>query len=444
MTQSSGVGEPDIHGQRFTLPAELEDGRIPHFFGSLTVLFSCLFFAALVWASFAEIRELAISQGEIAPYGQVQKIEHLEGGQIETIYFREGDQVEAGDILVQLSPIAAAADLKQLHARAANLRLRKEALSALIEGRAPYVGELAKSFPELAADQMQIYTSRRLQAEEERHTLEATVLQRKGAYQSVIAEAQSLKNQLVISEEQLAIQTKLLKAGLVARTDYLEYEAVFENFKSQTLSVKGRINSAREHLSIAQHTLEGNAAQSQNQFGEERGRVSIELAELDQQISKFSDRVDRLAVRSPVHGTVQEIVQNTPGEVIRPGDLVATIVPLDSRVVAEVRVRPQDIGHIRTDDEVEVKLSTFDPNVFGVIKGRVGVISASTFKNSNDEPYYKAIIHLDQTYVGEGIKRRTIQPGMIVQADIITGSKSLIQYILKPVYRSLDIGFSER
>lgn len=444
MTQFDGVGGPDIHGQRFTLPAELEDGRIPHFFGSLTILFSGLFLAALVWASFAEIRELAVSQGEIAPYGQVQKIEHLEGGQIQTIFYHEGERVEQGDVLVQLSPIAAAADLKQLHARAANLRLRKEALSALIEGREPNVSAMAEAFPELAADQMQIYTSKRLQAVEEQGAREATVLQRKNAYEAVIVDAQSLKNQLVISEEQLAIQAELLKSGLVARATYLDYEATYENFRSQTLAAKGRIDVAREQLSVARHTLEGNAAQSMNQFGEERGEVNIELAELEQQIGKFADRVDRLAIRSPVRGTVQEIVQKTPGEVIRPGDLVATIVPLDSRVVAEVRVNPQDIGHIRKDDEVEVKLSTFDPNVFGVIKGRVGVISASTFKNENNEPYYKAIIHLDQSYVGEGIKRRAIQPGMIVQADIITGSKSLIQYILKPVYRSLDIGFSER
>lgn len=444
MWQPSWSSEPDIRGQRFTLPAELEDGRIPHMFGKLTNLFCALFLAALVWASFAEMRELAIGHGEIAPTGHVQTIQHLEGGQVEKIDVREGQQVEAGQILVQLSPVAASSDLNQLHVRAASLRVQKEALNALLQGREPDFMAAEKDYPGLASEQMQVYTSKRDQIAQEQRALEARVLQRQAEYDAAQLEAESLKIQIEINEEQLAIRAKLLKDGYTSRRAYLQTKSALEDVKARHYSTVGRREAAKEQLSEAKSALEGGKAESLKLLSEERSKVSAELGELEQQVGKHRDRVDRLVVRSPINGIVQELAQKTPGEVVKPGDLVAKVVPLDATVVAEVRVDPKDIGHVNEGDPVEIKISTFDPNVFGIVMGKVGVISASTFKNEDGEPYYKAVVTLDQRYVGEGSRRKVIQPGMVVEADIITGSKSIIKYLLKPVYRSLDVGFSER
>lgn len=444
MWQPSWSSEPDIRGQRFTLPAELEDGRIPHMFGKLTNLFCMLFAAALVWASFAEMRELAIGHGEIIPSGHVQTIQHLEGGQVESIDVREGQLVEAGTVLMRLSLVSAVSDLNQLHIRAASLRLQKEALNALIEGRAPDFMAAEKDFPDLAAEQMQVYTSKRDQISSEFSALKARVLQRQAEFKAAKLEAGSLSRQIEINKEQLAIRSELLKSGYTSRRAYLQAKVSVEDSRARYFSISGRRESAREQLNEAKSALDGGKAESLKLLNEERARFSAELAELEQQIGKHEDRVDRLAVKSPIRGIVQELAQKTPGEVVRPGDLVARVVPLDSSIVAEVRVDPKDIGHVKVGDQVEVKLSTFDPNVFGTITGKIKVISASTFKNEDGEPYYKVVVTLDQRYVGKGDRRRLIQPGMVVEADIITGSKSLVKYLLKPVYRSLDIGFSER
>ncbi len=444
MWQPGWSSEPDIRGQRFTLPAELEDGRIPHMFGKLANLFSMLFVAALVWASFAEMRELAIGHGEIAPSGHVQTIQHLEGGQVESINVREGQQVEAGQILVHLSPVAAASDLNQLHVRAASLRLQKEALTALIEKRKPELMTAENNYPDLASEQMQVYTAKRDQYSQDRRALEARVSQRKAEYEAAKLETGSLKTQIEINEEQLAIRAKLLKSGYTSRRAFLQTKASLEEVKARYFSIVGRRDAAKESLNEAKSALIGGTAEALKLLNEERTKVSAELAELTEQVGKHEDRVDRLVVKSPIDGIVHELAQKTPGEVVKPGDLVAKIVPLNSSVVAEVRIDPKDVGHVKTGDRVEIKLSTFDPNVFGVVMGKVDVISASTFKNEEGEPYFKAIVALDQRSVGEGNRRRLIQPGMVVEADIITGSKSLVKYLLKPVYRSLDIGFSER
>jgi HlyD family secretion protein/adhesin transport system membrane fusion protein len=179
-------------------------------------------------------------------------------------------------------------------------------------------------------------------------------------------------------------------------------------------------------------------------LSEERSKIAGELAELKEQISKQKDRVDRLVVRAPRHGIVQELAQRAPGEVVKPGDVVASIVPLDRSIVAEVRVQPDDIGHIKEGDPAEIKLSTFDSAVFGVVKGSVSHLSATTFETAKGELFYKAIITMDQDHVGHKGAERPILPGMVVEADIITGAKSLVRYLLKPVYRSLDAGFTER
>ncbi len=444
MWQPSWSSEPDIRGQRFTLPAELEDGRIPHMFGKLTNLFCMLFVAALVWASFAEMRELAIGQGEIMPSGYVQTIQHLEGGQVASIEVREGQQVEAGTVLMHLSLVSAASDLNQLQIRAANLRLQKEALSALIDEREPALLETGKDYPGLAAEQLQVYTSKRNQISSELRAAKARVLQRQAEFEAAKLEAESLSRQIEINKEQLAIRANLLKSGYTSRRAYLEAKGSLEDARARHFSISGRRESAREQLNEAKSVLEGSKAESLKQLNEERSKYSMELAELEQQISKYEDRVDRLAVKSPIRGIVQELAQKTPGEVVRPGDLVAKVVPLDSSVVAEVRIDPKDIGHVKVGDKVEVKLSTFDPNVFGTITGKIDVVSASTFKNEDGKPYYKVVVALDQRFVGKGNRRRLIQPGMVAEANIITGSKSLVRYLLKPVYRSLDIGFSER
>lgn len=444
MWQPSWSSEPELRGQRFTLPAELEDGRIPHMFGKLANLFSLLFIAALVWASFAEMRELALGHGEIAPSGHVQIIQHLEGGQVDRISVREGQRVEAGTILMQLSPIAAESDLNQLQVRAAHLRLQRETINALIDGREPELMVAESNYPDLAAQQMQVYQSKRDQWNQEKSGLEARVSQRQAEYKAASLEAQSLLSQIEIHTEQLKIREKLLKDGYTSRRAYLQSKASLEETKARHFSIVGRKEAAKEQLREARSALEGGKAEWLKTLTEERTKVSAELAELEQQLGKHTDRVDRLVVKSPIVGIVQELAQKTPGEVVKPGELVAKVVPLDATVVAEVRVDPKDVGHIKKGDPVEVKLTTFDPSVFGILMGKVDVVSASTFKTEDGEPFYKVVIALDDTHVGQGTRRRLIQPGMVVEANIVTGSKSVIKYLLKPVYRSLDIGFSER
>ena len=443
---SSGVTDADrgVSGQRLTMPVELEDGRIPNIFAHLTQFFCGLIIAAILWASFAQMRELAIAEGEIVPQESVQKIQHLEGGQVEKVLVKEGQIVEAGRELLQLRPTATESDLGQIRVRRAGLQLQHEALSAIIDMRTPDFGKSGVDYPELMAQQRQVYVSRRSHLTSQRAALVAKVAQREAEVPALEKELESLRRQMEIHQEQMAIRERLLETGYTSRRAFLQAEASLEQIKASFFATSGRLQTAREQLEEARSNLNSSDHEARKALEEERSKIAVELAELQQQLNKQQDRVERLVVRAPVRGIVQELAQRSPGEVVKPGELVASIVPLSQTVVAEVRLRPDDIGHVRVGADAEIKLSTYDPNVFGIIKGRVDHISATTFQTEQGEPYYKAVIRLDRTQVGNSGDKRMILPGMVVQADIITGSKSFMRYMLKPVFRSLDVSFSER
>jgi adhesin transport system membrane fusion protein len=170
---------------------------------------------------------------------------------------------------------------------------------------------------------------------------------------------------------------------------------------------------------------------------------------------KLQDRSERLLVRAPTDGIVQELAPKSIGEVVRPGDLIARIVPTGSELVAEVHIDPKDSGHIRLDADAEIRLLTYDSTIFGPVRGKVEYVSATTFspppsqqnqpgQNAPSEPYYKATIRLLQDHVRSGATDYPIAPGMVLQAHIQTGSKSIVRYMFKPVFNSLDAAFTER
>ncbi len=444
MWKSTSGTDRGVSGQRLTMPIELEDGRIPDIFAHLSQIFCALIVAALLWGSFAQIRELAVTQGEIVPIGSVQKLQHLEGGQVEKVLVKEGAIVEAGAPLLQLQPIAAQSDFGQIEVRNAGLSLQHEALSAVLDGREPDFGTHGDRFPALRSQQNQVYLAKRAYLSSQRNAAAARVAQREAEVDASQKERESLRRQMAIQDEQMQIRAKLLETGYTSRRAYLQAEAALEQIKSSFYAVTGRLETAKKQLEEAQSNLISSNSDARKTLLDERAKIAVEMAELKQQLAKQQDRVERLIIRSPVRGVVQELAQRAPGEVVKPGELVASIVPLGRKVVAEVHLRPDDVGHVHAGDDAEIKVSTFDPNIFGIIKGKVDHISATTFQTEQGEAYYKAVVTLEKNHVGSGDTKRVVLPGMEVQVDIITGSKSFMKYMLKPVFRSLNASFSER
>jgi len=445
--KKKAVQKADL-SKKLALPLTLEESGPPRFYEHLMIVGGVFLALSILWASVTEIKELARANGEVTPAGQVLLVQHLEGGIVAELLVSEGEIVDAGQPLVLLQPIAAEGDLGQLTARESAARFKVERLTAFIDARpmdpaiigaAPSEADLTRFANEEAHLQASLTA-----ADRQREGFLARIEQRISEIESLSNQRLSLKEQVQLMVEQVTLREGLVEKGLVSRIVFLETRRSLEQTRVQLISTAGNLARARESLREEEAGLEELDATLINDALDTRSTTAAELAETQSALLKLSDRVNRLTVSAPVRGIVQDLAVQSIGEIIAPGGLVAQIVPIDDELVAEVRVMPDDIGHIRIGHPARVKITTYDPARFGDIQGEVRRISASTFRDEQDEPYYKVIIALSKTHVGLGAAHHAVLPGMVVNAEIVTGSKSLVRYLLKPVFRSLDVAFTER
>jgi membrane fusion protein, adhesin transport system len=440
--------------RRLTQPLVLEDGRPPRVLVATVIAISGFVIATIVWASITRVREVTIAQGQIVPRGQVQAVQHLEGGIVAEIFVKEGSRVSAQQPLVRLRPESSVGERNQYEARSAALKLQLIRLEAQSTGKIPEFGELASSFPHLATEQEKLYVSAVIQRRQERATLAAKAEQKRGEIATLTSGLESAKAQVEVQSELVEMQDTLKNLGTGSRKNWLEARSVLQRTEGDRLNLQGKLDTAKEALIEAESALAEADAKAQQKLSEERVKAASDLAETEQQLVKLTDRSDRLLVRAPSDGIVQELAPKSIGEVVRPGDLVARIVPTEGELVAEVHIDPKDSGHIRMDADAEIRLLTYDSTVFGPVSGKVEYLSATTFSpppgqqnptgQNPSEPYYKATIRLLQDHVRAGAINYPITPGMVLQAHIQTGSKSIIRYMFKPVFNSLDVAFTER
>ena len=305
-------------------------------------------------------------------------------------------------------------------------------------------GDIGDKYPDLRKKEKIAHFARASLLQKELANLETGKALKRLEANAYANEIESLKRQLNIEQERHDSMRSLLNAGHVSRKDYLDAKAALERVSQSIESALGQKEVAELQLEEAGRVIESKLAQEKKLLGEEQTQVLSELAQAREQLNKQQDRTERLSIRSPIDGVVQEVVQKAKGEVIGSGELVARVVPAERQIVAEVRVDPYDIGHIKEGDNAEVNISTFDPSIFGTASGTIAVLSPTTFLTDRGEPYYKAVIDLQENFIGEDQSKRYLHAGMVVDAKIKTGSKSLMRYMLKPVLKSFSSSFSER
>jgi HlyD family secretion protein/adhesin transport system membrane fusion protein len=396
--------------------------------------------AALLWAGITPIRELSLARGQLILASQVRPIQHLEGGIVDEILVKEGDIVDEGQPLLRMNPIQAGAELATLKARADNLSLVKERVEALVDGRAADFGSAPGV---LARENLEVYQRRLAHLNDERHLYLARADQRRAEIASAKNEIATGRKLVAIEQEQLQMRQTLVKMGATSRKQLLDSETALEQAHARLQASEGKLDATTKALAEAEAALAASQTETRKLWSEELVKTSADLAEVEESIKKNADRVARLTVRAPARGRVQNLVQRSSGEVVRPGETVARIVPLDE-LVAEVRVRPEDIASVKLGNRAQLKVTAYDSNKFGKIDAQVAEISPTTFEDEETHRfYYRALIRYDQTRA-PGRRAWHLQPGMTVDAEIITGEKTLLRYLMKPISRGLDVAFSER
>ncbi|MFT5489505.1 MAG: adhesin transport system membrane fusion protein [Paracoccaceae bacterium] len=424
--------------------AILEEVGPPHLVRVILFLLSLSVFGFIGWAAVTELEETTKASGEVVPAGSVLSVQHLEGGIIEKIFVRDGDIVNAGDTLVRLNPTSAKAQLEETEARSISLELRLERLLAFADGRAPDFSKAPPRFSGLVAGERGILRQQIDALKQEASVLEAQGRQRESELGVLDIQVRKLTDRVRILGTQRAMRERLADKGLVSKLVYLQTLEQYQTAVGELAEIRGKIRSAGNAIEEAGSKMAQLHSQRRNEALEESGRVAADLASVRETSRRLSDRVTRLDIVAPVHGIVKGLATNTVGGVIPPGGLVSEIVPMDKELVVEARISPVDIGHITLGHKASVKVTTFDFARFGAIEGIVTKISASTFKDRENEVYYKAEIKLKDAYVGDESTKNRILPGMVTEIDINTGQRTVLRYLLRPVFQSLDVALSER
>lgn len=402
-----------------------------------------LLFAVIIWMAVTEVNEMSVSRGEVVPAGYVHNIQHLEGGIVSNVAIRNGDSVKKGELLVSFSPPATRAEYGQLASRRASLLLSLERLHALEAGKEPDFGALGEEYPELAIKQLESYKAQAANFKRELSVIEAQVNQKKSELTKQKNQIKAQDKEVGLLKEQVAMREKLAIKHIVSETDLLSTKSSLAAAESKLKSIKDGVLVAEMTLAEAKERRLETISSQKKDLKLEASTVAGQLAELGGSLLGAEDKLNRLNVYAPVSGIIQGLSITSINEVVKPGDTILQLVPVDDDLIVDARISPGEIGYIHAGLAAEIKVDSYDSSRFGVIKGLVKQVSPSTYLDEEMNPYYKATIELEKSYLGSNPEQMKVIPGMTVSADIITGSKTIMAYLLKPVSRGFSGAFKE-
>lgn len=424
--------------------AQVEEELVPAFVRPLLGIASLTVLSFLLWASLTHITEVARAQGEIIPIGKVKVVQHLDGGAVESIHVEERMLVDEGQIVVRMEGAQAIAELRQMEARQVSLHLRAERLGAFAGRRQPDLANMAGLHSGLLSDQREIY---RTQVETRDTTLSILDRQIDQRSRRIVQLQQSLaaaKEQQLLADELARMREDLAARQLVNRTVLLETRRAKVTADGEVGRLTQEIDVARQELAEFQNRRADMVNQLRRDALNEMGVARAETAEVEESIRRLRARVDRLVVRAPNRGYVQDLKVQTVGQVIQPGGLLMQIVPDNAPLEAEIRIAPRDVGFVKVGQPVNMRVTTYDYSRFGFASGKLKRVSASSITGDDNKPYFRAWVLLDHPYVGSVPGRYVLQPGMGLEAEITTGEKSLIAYLSKPIIDVVSRSFHER
>lgn len=419
----------------------------------LAIFAIALFFgAAISWASFTPVSEVTSAPGEVVPSASIYEVKHLRGGTIEAMAVRNGASVEKDQILMSLAPRIDTAELERLLTRRTSLRLQLERLQAILEHRRP-------DFTRILAMDERLATQRRTRLASRQHTIwlaqtdslaselaivDSQINQREQELKRQKEQVDSIRKEVRLANQQADIRRNLVEEGVVSRADLLSTLSRLAEVQSKLGQATASISVSEGALAEARQRRVETTARFNKENALQAGDIIEQLAELDKQVVSLQETVNRLDIKAPISGIVQDLAASGPGGVIEPGQVIMKIVPTGSELIVEAKIRPQDIGHVHLGQSARIKVTSFDSSRFGEIQGTLGQLSASTYLDYDQAPYYRAEIKLAKSWLGDDPKRMRVLPGMQIQADIQTGSKTIMEYLLKPVTRGFNESFRER
>ncbi len=410
----------------------------------LILIIFVFFMFAIYWAANAQVDEITKGDGKVISSKQLQKLQSLEGGIVSDVLISSGDRISIDDVLLVIDDTKFKSNLEEIRKKLLILEAQKESLSSELKDE-PLIfsADLINEIPDITQQEMDFFATR----QEEKESIESTYKNRITKLDNNFAEftgkADNLRKNLKLAEEELEIYKSLQNKDLVSKVKLIALEKELNNIEGQLFEAEIKAQQIETLKTEALNERDISNLSMRNKAQEKLNSILAEIEILEQSEVVALDRVNRTLIRSPVNGIVQRVLANTISSVIQPGEDLIEIVPIDDALLIEAKIRPVDIGFLSPGQDVIVKFSAYDYAIYGGLKGNLEYISADTIIDE-DESYYLIKVRTDANHLETDKERLEIIPGMTASVNIVTGKKTVLDYLLKPVLRAKHNSMHER
>jgi adhesin transport system membrane fusion protein len=412
----------------------------------LLTLLVGLVVATGLWMYIAKLDVVSATIGSVVPSSQIKTIQHLEGGIVSKIYIKEGQQVSANQPLLDLESTDSEADVGEMLVRLATIRVKMARLEAESNDSEviTFKSEIEKRTPKLAQQERELFKARRDSYLSGVASQQGLVVQKEQAIQQVKSRLSHSENKLKLLQEQISISDELLKDELTNRYNHItllkDESALFSQIDEDIALIKGSDALLVEAQEKLNEIRLGYQANSRGELEESRR----EHSELSQRMEKLKDSLKRTVLRAPVDGTIKTLNVHTVGGVIRAGETVIEIVPVDDMLLIEVSLPPQDVGFVQVGQTAQIRLASADATRLGKLDGKVIHISPDSIVNEEGVAFYKVRIETEKSFFERNGLKYYLSPGVQVSASIVTGERTVFEYLFEPFLGGMERALKER
>jgi adhesin transport system membrane fusion protein len=406
------------------------------------IAFVVVFF---IWSSFAKVEEVSRGTGSVIPSSQVQIVQNLEGGIVSKLLVKEGDRVQNGQVLVVIDDTQFRSRFGEDSVKRQTLQAMATRLKAEIEGEMPIFSlELSEQEPNLIRNQLNLFHARAAELNKGLAVLESQREQKGLQIKSLESKVKQLRESYNLGVEEVEITKPFVESGSTPKIELIRLKREINNIENSLIEAQIAIPQAKSGLAEITSRIEEKKAAFRSQAMNELNDTEAKLKNLHEVMLASEDRLERTKVLSPVDGTVKQVLITTLGGVITPGMNIVEIVPDDDTLLIEAKVKPSDVAFLHPDQNAKVKITAYDYTIYGTLNGVVEQISADTIMDHTGQSFYKVLVRAEKGGLSKTNEDLKILPGMVAEVDILTGKRTVLTYLLKPILRAKGRAFRER
>lgn len=399
----------------------------------------------LIWASLAKLDEVTVAQGRVVPSSQVQVVQNLEGGIIAEIFVKEGDIVQSNQEVLRIDDTGATSNYRENYARYLGMLATISRLNAEIKGvELTFPEEVERNRPELVASEIALHQSRQSELQGSIGILEDQSQQKEQEIIELQTRKKHYQEAYNLIEREVKILSPLVKEGVASEVELLRVKREANRLAGDLDSISFGIKRAQTAVSETKKRIGEKQDQYKGESLIQLNELTSRLESLKELLTAISDKVSRTVVRSPVEGVVKRLMVSTIGQVIKPGESLVEVVPLEDNLRIEAQVLPSDIAFLHSGQKAVVKVTAYDFLIYGGVPAVVENISPDSITDEKGNRFFKILLKTERNYLEGKDGQLPIKPGMVVEVDILTGEKTVLDYLLKPIRRAQYKALRER